>query len=140
MMMTQLMKFATNHWEMVAVFLATLATLIFSATKDGAKGLTASATTNLINTEDAVILDIRPKIEFKTGHITGSMNISAAKIKENLAELEKHKDVPIIVVCKSGVTSSAISKDLKKAGFSKIYKLQGGISEWLASNLPLVKK
>ena len=140
MMINQFIEFATNHWEMVAVFVAVLATLVFSETKSGPKGLTASAATTLMNTSDAVILDIRPEKEFKTGHITGAINIPAAKIKDSLAKLEKHKEAPIIVVCKSGIHSGASSKELKKAGFSKIYKLQGGVSEWQSSNLPLVKK
>lgn len=140
MMMNQFIEFATAHWEMVAVFLAILVTLVFSETKSGPKGLSPSAATNLMNTEEAVILDIRPEKEFKTGHITGAINIPAAKIKDSLAKLEKHKDAPIIVVCKSGVHAGASSKELKKSGFSKIYKLQGGISEWQTSNLPLVKK
>ncbi|MEL0614087.1 MULTISPECIES: rhodanese-like domain-containing protein [Marinomonas] len=140
MMMNQIIEFATNHWEMVAVFLAVLATLIFSETKGGPQGLTPSAATTLMNTEDAVILDIRPEKEFKTGFITGSLNIPATKIKSSLGKLEKHKDAPIIVVCKSGIHSGPSSKELKKAGFSKVFKLQGGIAEWQSSNLPLVKK
>lgn len=140
MNLNQIIEFTTSHWEMVAVFLAVLVTLIFTETKSGPKGLTPSAATNLMNSEDAVIVDIRTEKEFRTGHITGAMNIPAAKMKDSLGKLEKHKDAPIIVVCKSGVTAGASSKDLKKAGFTKVFKLQGGISEWQAANLPLVKK
>ena len=139
-MMNQLIEFSINHWEMVAVFLAILATLIFVESKGGAQGLTPSAATNFMNNENAVVVDIRPEKEFGTGHITGSLNIPATKMKDNLNRLEKHKDAPIIVVCKSGITSGASAKDLKKAGFNKIYKLQGGIAEWQSSSLPLVKK
>ncbi|WP_232827791.1 rhodanese-like domain-containing protein [Marinomonas shanghaiensis] len=138
-MMNQLIEFSINHWEMVAVFLAILATLLFVESKGGAQGLTPSAATNLMNNEDAVVIDIRPEKEFNTGHITGAMNIPATKMQDNLKRLEKHKETPIIIVCKSGITSGASAKDLKKAGFSKIYKLQGGIVEWQSSNLPLVK-
>lgn len=91
-----------------------------------------------MNVENAIVVDTRPSKEFSTGHITGSLNIPAAKVKENLHRLEKHKDAPIIVACKSGMTSGATAKELKKEGF-KVYKLQGGITEWQSSNLPLVK-
>lgn len=138
-MMNQFIEFATNHWEMVAVFMAILATLLFMESKGGVPGLTASAATTLINTEDAIVVDIRPEKEYSTGHITGAMNIPATKMKENLNRLEKHKDAPIILVCKSGVTSGPSAKDLKKEGFTNVYKLQGGIAEWQSSNLPLVK-
>ncbi|WP_421848596.1 rhodanese-like domain-containing protein [Marinomonas sp.] len=138
-MMNQLIEFSINHWEMVAVFFAILATLLFVESQGGAKGLSPSAATNLMNSEDAVVVDIRPEKEFSTGHITGALNIPATKMKDNMNRLEKHKDAPIIIVCKSGVTSGASAKDLKKAGFGKVYKLQGGIAEWQSSNLPLVK-
>jgi rhodanese-related sulfurtransferase len=138
-MINQLIEFSINHWEMVAIFLAILATLLFDESKGGAQGLTPSAATNLMNSEDAVVVDIRPEKEFNAGHITGALNIPATKMKENQTRLEKHKDAPIIIVCKSGVTSGASAKDLKKAGFTKVYKLQGGIAEWQSSNLPLVK-
>ncbi|MBR7887713.1 rhodanese-like domain-containing protein [Marinomonas sp. A79] len=139
-MMNQFIEFSTNHWEMVALFVAILITLVFVERKNGPAGLTASAATTLINNEDAVVVDIRPEKEFKTGYITGSINIPATKMKDNLKRLEKHKDDPIIIVCKSGVTSGPSAKDLQKAGFTKVYKLQGGVAEWQSSNLPLVKK
>jgi rhodanese-related sulfurtransferase len=138
-MVNQFIEFSLNHWEMVAVFLAILATVIFIESKNGAQALSPSAATNMMNSDDAVIVDTRPTKEFSTGHITGSINIPAAKLKENLNRLEKNKETPIIVVCKSGVTSGATAKDLKKEGFTKVYKLQGGIAEWQSSNLPLVK-
>ncbi|MEP3349535.1 MAG: rhodanese-like domain-containing protein [Marinomonas sp.] len=137
-MMNQLIEFSLNHWEMVAVFLAILATVIFVESKNGAQALSPSAATNLMNTDNAVMVDTRPAKEFSTGHITGAINIPAAKVKESLNLLEKHKEVPIIIVCKSGMTSGATAKDLKKEGF-KVFKLQGGIAEWQSSNLPLVK-
>lgn len=139
-MINQLITFATNNWEMVAVFVAILIALIFNETKGGPKGLSPASATTMINNDDALILDIRTEKEFQTGHITGAMNIPAAKIKDSLNRLEKHKDAPIIVVCKSGVNSGPSAKELTKAGFAKVFKLQGGVSEWQASNLPLVKK
>ena len=138
-MMNQFIEFATNHWEMVAVFLAILATVLFMESKNGTQGVSTATAVNMINVENAVLIDTRSSKEFSTGHITDSINIPAAKLKESLSTLEKHKDAPIIVVCKSGVHSGATAKDLKKEGFAKVFKLQGGIAEWQSSNLPLVK-
>jgi rhodanese-related sulfurtransferase len=137
-MMNQLIEFSINHWEMVAVFFAILATLLWVETKGGAGSLTPAAATTLINNENALVVDIRAKSEFSSGHITGSMNIPATTLKDKLSMLDKHKNNPIILVCKSGMTAGASAKDLQKAGF-KVYKLQGGITEWQASSLPLVK-
>ncbi|RBO84688.1 rhodanese-related sulfurtransferase [Marinomonas aquiplantarum] len=138
-MMNQLIEFSINHWEMVAVFFAILITLIFVEQKGGAQGITPAAATTLMNNEEAVVVDIRTEKEFNAGHITGAISIPATKMKDNLHRLEKHKDAPIILVCKSGITAGPSAKDLKKQGYSKVYKMQGGIAEWQSSNLPLVK-
>ncbi|MBJ7555776.1 rhodanese-like domain-containing protein [Marinomonas spartinae] len=138
-MINQLITFATNHWELVALFVAILITLIFNETKGGPKGVSTSTATTLMNNDEAVVLDIRPEKEFKTGHITGAINIPADKIKSSLNKLEKHKDMAIIVACKTGMNSNATAKELNKAGFAKVFKLKGGITEWQTSNLPLVK-
>lgn len=138
-MTTQLIEFSINHWEMIAVFVAIAATLIFVETRGGARSLSNTAVTNLINDKDAVVVDIRPANEFRTGHITGSINIPSATLKDSTATLEKHKSVPIILVCKTGMTAGTSAKELIKSGFD-VYKLQGGITEWQNASLPLVKK
>lgn len=137
-MMNQLIEFSINHWEMVALFLVIAATLVWVETKGNAKSLTTQAATNLINNDDAVVVDIRPAAEFRTGHITNAVNIPATSLKDKMGLLDKHKNSPIILVCKSGMTAGATAKDLQKEGFN-VYKLQGGITEWQGANLPLVK-
>ena len=137
-MMNQLIEFTINHWEMVAVFLAILATVAWNEQKGGAKSVSAAQATALINNEDAVVIDIRPATEFRIGHITSSINIPASTFKDKLSELEKHKSKPIILVCKTGISSGSSAKEMQKAGFN-VFKLHGGITEWQASSLPLVK-
>lgn len=138
-MVNQIIEFTINHWEMVALFVFLLVLVVWYETRSGAKGLTTAAVTNLINNEDALLIDIRPSAEFRAGHITGSKNIPADQLKTKVASIEKHKEKPVIVVCKTGITASASAKDLQKNGFSQVYKMKGGISEWQAANLPLVK-
>lgn len=137
-MMNQLIEFSLNHWEMVAVFIAIAATLIFVETRGGARTVTAAAATNLINDKEAVVVDIRPANEFRTGHLTGSINIPSAKLKDSSNTLEKYKSSPIILVCKNGMTAGSSAKELIKSGFD-VYKLQGGVTEWQSAGLPLVK-
>lgn len=136
-MMNQLIEFSTNHWEMVSLFIALLALVVWVEKKGGAGSLSTGEATNMMNNESAVVLDIRPAAEFKTGHITGAINIPATKIKDQMATLENHKSNPIILVCKTGMTSGASAKELQKEGYT-VYKMQGGIAEWQGANLPLV--
>lgn len=137
--MEQFIEFVTNHWMLVSALVIMFMALAWdSGQKSGPKVSTHEATA-LINTKNGVILDIRDKKDFKAGHIVDSVNIGNAQLNTRLSELEKHKNTPIIVVCKTGQTASAASKTLKDNGFTDVYRLSGGIMDWTANNLPLVK-
>jgi len=138
--MGQFFEFIVNHWMLVSALLVLLALLAWdSGQKSGPKVSTHEAT-RLINQNNAVILDIREKADFKAGHLVDAINIPSSQVADRLSDLEKHKTDPIIVVCKSGQTASAASKTLKENGFDQVYRLSGGIMEWTNNNLPLVKK
>ena len=137
--MEQLFEFATNHWILVSIFIGLLFLLIWDSGQKAGPKVSTHEATRLINTENAKIVDIREKGEFSAGHIVDSINMTNAQIKDRITELEKFKDSPIIVVCKSGQTASVASKTLKDNGFPQVYRLQGGIMEWQNNNLPLVK-
>lgn len=105
----------------------------------GAKTVSPSEATMLINREDAFILDVRETSEFSAGHLLEARNIPAGKIKERLSEIEKLKERPLIVCCASGVRSASTCGELKKLGFTKLHNLAGGIDAWKAAGLPLKK-
>ncbi|MEC7377291.1 MAG: rhodanese-like domain-containing protein, partial [Pseudomonadota bacterium] len=72
--------------------------------------------------------------------ITGSINIPLNSLKSRVNELSKFKDKQIIVADKMGQHSAMAVKQLNAEGFSNVSRLNGGIADWKASNLPLVKK
>ncbi|WP_110693617.1 rhodanese-like domain-containing protein [Salinicola halophyticus] len=140
-MIDQLFEFVENHPLLVSAFLVVLlAWLAFEAKRGGASGVSTTETTSLINREDGVVIDIRESNEFKAGHIAGAKNIPQSRLKERLPQIEKHKDTPVIVVCKQGQTSSAAVTELSQAGFSRVYKLKGGMAQWQADGLPVVRR
>lgn len=140
-MIDQLFEFVENHPLLVSAFLVVLlAWLAFEAKRGGASGVSTTETTSLINREDGVVIDIRESNEFKAGHIAGAKNIPQSRLKDRLPQIEKHKDTPVIVVCKQGQTSSAAVTELSQAGFSRVYKLKGGMAQWQADGLPVVRR
>ncbi|GHB14545.1 rhodanese-like domain-containing protein [Salinicola rhizosphaerae] len=140
-MIDQLFEFVENHPLLVSAFLVVLlAWLAFEAKRSGASGVSTSEATTLINREDGVVIDIRESPEFKAGHIAGAKNVPQARLKERLTQLEKHKDKPVIVVCKQGQAAAAAVTELTQAGFSRVYKLKGGMAQWQADSLPVVKR
>ncbi|WP_428242819.1 rhodanese-like domain-containing protein [Gynuella sp.] len=137
--MEQFLVFIMNHWILSAVWLVFFILVILNESARGGAQLSPQQATRLINSENAVVLDVRKKDEFKTGHLPNSLNIPATNISNRLGELEPYRNKPIILVCKTGTTTGTVGATLKKAGFENVTRLKGGITEWLSNNLPLVK-
>lgn len=95
--------------------------------------------TQLINREDALIVDVREADEYATGHLPEAKNFPAGKLAERVGELEKFKDKPIIVCCAAGMRSNKACGELKKQGFAKLYNLAGGVDAWVGAGYPVKK-
>jgi phage shock protein E len=67
----------------------------------------------------AVILDVRTKGEYQSGHIRNSINIPVDKLPQNIKKLDKNK--PIITCCASGSRSASARRILKSNGFEQVY-------------------
>jgi rhodanese-related sulfurtransferase len=139
--MEQFFEFATNHlYLFAALILVTILlvqNLLSGMDKSAIDPLTA---TELINREDAVVVDVRPMNDFSSGHIIHAINIPMNGFKNQLNRLEKYKQKPIIMACRSGAQSATATKLLRKAGFEKVYNLRGGILAWQNANLPISHK
>lgn len=94
----------------------------------------------LFNHEDALVLDVREQSEWADGHIGKAKHIPLGQLKTRLTELEKYKDKPIVVVCRSGNRSGSACGTMKKAGFEKMYNLSGGMMAWEQAGLPRERK
>ncbi|MFY8186179.1 MAG: rhodanese-like domain-containing protein [Bacteroidia bacterium] len=79
---------------------------------------TASVDLSQLIKEGAVIIDVRSKGEFSTGHAKGSINIPLEKIAADLEDLKKYNQ--IIVCCRSGNRSGAAKRTLEAKGFKNI--------------------
>ncbi|WP_017443842.1 rhodanese-like domain-containing protein [Gayadomonas joobiniege] len=96
--------------------------------------------TQLVNREDALLVDTRPAADFNKGHIAGAINLTHEQaISGKNAKLENHKSAPIIILCASGMTAGKTAGQLASAGFENVNILSGGMSAWTGANLPVVK-
>lgn len=142
MSMDSLLAFAGEHAMLSLALLGLTLALaytelarLFSAHKPiNPAGLTA-----LINREDALLVDISPLADFEKGHIAGAKNVQLSQFDPESKLLAKVRDLPVVVTCRSGMTASTAAKRLVKAGFKKVYWLDGGNAAWQQANLPLVK-
>ena len=69
--------------------------------------------------QGAIILDVRSKGEYQSGHIKGSINISVDTLSNNLSKLKKDK--PIITCCASGMRSASAKNILRSNGFTEVH-------------------
>jgi rhodanese-related sulfurtransferase len=83
----------------------------------------------------AVIVDVREDGEWQEQHIPGAIHIPLAQLPARLSELEPYKNSPIITQCRSGGRSAKAAAQLKAAGFSNVYNLDGGIQAWEKAGL-----
>ena len=105
----------------------------------GALSADTTQAVQLINHQDAMILDVREANEFAAGHIANARHIPFGQLAAGLKPLEKHKDKTIVVNCRSGSRSAMACGVLRKNGFTQVYNLKGGIMAWEQAGLPTVK-
>lgn len=138
-MFEQFIEFASNHFILVSLFLVLIVAFIINEGKQGGAAISPSNLVTLVNREGAVIIDVRDGKEFGNGHIAGAVNVPASSIDSRIGDLLAYKEKPVVLVCKMGQHAGAAGRKLKAQGFENVRRLSGGMAEWTASNLPVVK-
>ena len=93
----------------------------------------------LMNRQDAIVIDIRDAAEYASGHVLNARNLPVAELEARIGELEKFKERPVIVTCESGARSGPAVATLRSKGFTQAVGLSGGIAAWKAASLPTEK-
>jgi rhodanese-related sulfurtransferase len=83
------------------------------------------------------ILDVREQDEWDAGHIDGAQHVPLGELGRRLAEVPK--DQVVVAVCRSGSRSDRAAKGLRASGYDA-ENLDGGVTAWSRSGLPLVSK
>ncbi len=98
-----------------------------------------------------LLIDVRTRLEYLSGHAPGAINLSLDRIL--LGGLipvlrrwiwpdwlnQMPKDHPIAVVCLSAHRSPIAAKILTQLGLTEIFNLAGGMLRWNHLNLPIHK-
>lgn len=79
--------------------------------------------------EKLIIVDVRTKEEFDSGHIPQSLLIPYDEMEAKAASLLPDKNAAIIVYCRSGRRSEIAAKSLVKLGYANVADM-GAISDW----------
>ncbi|WP_133130313.1 rhodanese-like domain-containing protein [Legionella yabuuchiae] len=138
--MEQLGLFIINHWALWSALVIILILIFINeliSQKSRAKELTPAGAVDLINHQDAVVVDTRDAESFKAGHIINALRANPEDFDKE--RFKKFKQKPIILVCARGLQSPALATKLREQGYEHVTVLSGGMSAWVAANLPVVK-
>lgn len=124
-----------------AIALASGGMLMFPALTSGggAAGLSPTEVVQLINREKAAVVDVCGPDEFAAGHVTGAKNVPLPELEAKLAGVVKNKNLPLVLVCASGMRSRRAVSIAKKLGYENAHSLTGGMGAWRSANLPVEK-
>lgn len=140
--MQQFFEFATRHWDLFAALLIILVMMFgggFMRRLRGYQEADALSAVQLMNHDNALLVDVREDSEFREGHILDARHIPLGSLRKRLGELENYKEKPIIVCCRSGQRSASACGLLRKEGYQNVTNLKGGVMAWQNAGLPLIK-
>ena len=139
----QLTAFAQSSPLLSIAFAGLTLAVIFTEVKhrlSGIAGLSPAQATLLMNREDALVVDVSPAADFAKAHIPGSVSAPLADLDpDKHKQLSKAKERPVIVTCRTGMSAHGAAAKLKKAGFTKVSVLDGGLAGWRQAEMPVGK-
>lgn len=134
--------FILQHWNLFLTVGILTVLIIFLEIREHAHGIPRISTqeaVQLLNRDNALVIDVRDEALFKEGHILNALSMPVHSLGNRLPELEKKKENPIIFVCAAGNQSVHAAKLLYRHGFKRLYSLKGGMGAWRLADLPIKK-
>lgn len=133
------MEFITNNIWLIGLVLLSGGGLLWTSLEGRGTSLSSLQATQLINQDKAVVVDVRPANEFAQAHLPGAINVPFSELPIKIGQLNKYQSKTVILVCATGAQSRKARSQLKKVGFSDVYILNGGFTEWQSQGLPTTK-
>ncbi len=94
----------------------------------------ATTALELIENEDALVVDIRDPGSYAAGHIRGARRLDNATVADFIAQTDTAQ--PVIVCCYHGNSSQGAARFLASQGFTRCYSLDGGFNGWRLAGQP----
>jgi rhodanese-related sulfurtransferase len=129
-------KFIVDNIFLIGLVIISGGALLVPYLQQRGSKLSLLEATQRINTGKALVLDVRDTEQFAASHLRDARNIPLKELAQRIGELDKFKSKSVIVVCQSGTQSGKAEGILKKAGFTEVYGLTGGIAAWQVQGLP----
>ncbi len=108
----------------------------FQESRHNLETVTSSQLLERIQQGKALLLDVRPREEYKSGHIASALSIPQEELIQKLKDLPKDKE--IVAYCRGPLCAMAYDavELLNNHGF-KAFRLETGFPEWKVKGLPV---
>ena len=136
------MSFLQNNWMLLLVFVMSGAMLVWPLVQrrmSPVKDVGNLEATRLINSANAVLVDVRETKEFEGGRLPKAVHIPLSQLDSRGGELARYAGRPVVTYCMSGNRSRMAGRALARLGFTDVYHLQGGYRAWRDAGLPVEK-
>jgi rhodanese-related sulfurtransferase len=136
------LAFLQKNWILVVTLLSSGGMLLWPLVTrrlHGARGINTLEVTQLINTRNPLLLDVREPREFGGGSLPNAIHVPLSQLASRSGEFTRHVSRPVVAFCDRGVRSRSAAGPLAKLGFKDIFYLNGGLSAWRDAGLPLQK-
>jgi len=139
--MQQLLEFIGHHPYLAGGAVLAAVAVIFYEVRERVQSLAALSAMQAVRlmNQGALIIDLRGKDAFDSGHIGDARNVPVAELESQAETLKKWRDKTVITYCDSGISGAGAVRTLTKLGFTKVFNLEGGLNAWVKDNLPLTK-
>tara|TARA_B100001115_G_C15799946_1_gene395485 strand:+ start:177 stop:590 length:414 start_codon:yes stop_codon:yes gene_type:complete len=131
--------FVGEQWFLVTILMALMYAYLLNERKKSGKVIGQHELVSLINSGEALLVDVRAANDFSQGHIQGAINIPHTKMSNRFVELEKEKSKLVVLTDQYGQHAASVGKLLMSKGF-EVRRLNGGMIEWKEQNMPVVRK
>lgn len=101
--------------------------------------ITAEQAIELIQNQQAILIDLAEKAVFEKGHIPGAVNMPGITFINGTAKLEDVSK-PVILLPMKGLFPMPVLQFLYSEGITKLYLFKGSPHEWKEAELAVLKK
>ena len=136
------MSFIVNNWMLELIMVLSGGMLLWPLVQGRLSRMKDVGTlhvTQLINRQNAVLLDVREAGDFAGGRLPHAVHIPLSQLANRGSELAKLTSRPVVAYSERGQQSRGVGGKLVKLGFADVYHLTGGFRAWKDAGLPVEK-
>src|SRR6266404_387030 len=112
---------------------------ILTQAKKQIKEVSVQEVHDKLNPENGfTLLDVREGDEWEQGHLDQAIFLPRGFLEVRADKLLADQSQPIVVYCAGGTRSALAAKTLQDMGYSDVYSMRGGFTEWKNNGMPFV--